>query len=125
MKKRTEQLNVRVTRHERLALETAAKKKGYGGVADYLRAIAVSGGPLVERTYTVVIHPGEADEGGFWADVPALKGCHTQGDTYEETIANAREAIAGYLQMLMKLGEAIPVEKQPRGKTVAAVRVAV
>ena len=36
-----------------------------------------------------------------------------------------REAIEGYLQMLMKLGKQIPVEKQPHSKTVAAVRVAV
>jgi predicted RNase H-like HicB family nuclease len=78
-----------------------------------------------EHTYTVVIHPGEKDEGGFWAEVPALRGCNTQGGTYEQTVANAHEAITGYLQMLMKLGQPIPAEKQPKSKTVAAVKVAV
>jgi predicted RNase H-like HicB family nuclease len=43
----------------------------------------------------VVIHP--ATEGGFWAEVPALPGCVTEGDTYEELLANLREAIGGYL----------------------------
>jgi hypothetical protein len=39
----------------------------------------------------------EAEEGGYWAQVPALPGCLTQGETYEELLANLREAIAGYL----------------------------
>jgi len=43
----------------------------------------------------VVIH--EAEEGGFWAEVPALPGCASQGDTMEELIANVREAITGWL----------------------------
>ena len=77
------------------------------------------------HTYTVVIHPGEANEGGFWAEVPALKGCNTQGETYEATILNARRAIEGYLRMLIKAGEPIPIEKQPKSKIVTAVRVAV
>ena len=62
-----------------------------------------------EHIYTVVVHPAGPDEGGFWAEVPALRGCNTQGETYEETIANAREAIEGYLRMLVKAGEPIPV----------------
>jgi predicted RNase H-like HicB family nuclease len=39
----------------------------------------------------------EAKEGGFWAEVPALLGCVSQGETLDETIANIREAIAGWL----------------------------
>lgn len=42
-----------------------------------------------------IIH--EADEGGFWAEVPALPGCVTQGDSIEEVTANLREAIDGWL----------------------------
>ena len=38
-----------------------------------------------------VIH--EAEEGGYWAEVPAIPGCATQGDTIEELLANLREAI--------------------------------
>jgi predicted RNase H-like HicB family nuclease len=43
----------------------------------------------------VVVH--EAEEGGFWAEVPALPGCGSQGETMDELIANVREAIAGWL----------------------------
>lgn len=44
----------------------------------------------------VIIH--KAEEGGYWAEVPALKGCYSQGETLEETKANIREAIEGYLE---------------------------
>lgn len=42
-----------------------------------------------------VIH--NAEEGGFWAEVPALPGCVTQGETLEELEANLHEAIEGWL----------------------------
>ena len=38
-----------------------------------------------------------AAEGGFWAEVPALPGCATLGDTYEELIRNLHEAVEGCL----------------------------
>jgi len=44
----------------------------------------------------VVVH--EADEGGFWAEVPVLPGCASQGETMDELVANIREAIAGWLE---------------------------
>jgi antitoxin HicB len=56
--------------------------------------------------YSVIIH--EAEEGGFWLEVPALEGCFTQGETIEELLENAREAIALYLEGLAEIGEAIP-----------------
>jgi predicted RNase H-like HicB family nuclease len=43
----------------------------------------------------VMIYP--AEEGGYWAQVPALPGCITEGDTREELLANLREALQGYL----------------------------
>ena len=43
----------------------------------------------------VVIH--EAEEGGFWAEVPAIPGCATQGDTMEELLTNLCEAVEGCL----------------------------
>jgi predicted RNase H-like HicB family nuclease len=39
----------------------------------------------------VVVH--EAEEGGYWAEVPAIPGCATQGDTLEELVKNVQEAI--------------------------------
>ncbi|NJL90048.1 MAG: type II toxin-antitoxin system HicB family antitoxin [Coleofasciculaceae cyanobacterium SM2_1_6] len=44
-----------------------------------------------------IIHP--AEEGGYWAEVPALPGCFTQGETKEEVIANLQEAIEGWLEV--------------------------
>lgn len=45
----------------------------------------------------VVVH--EAEEGGFWAEVPAIPGCATQGDTLEELMTNVHEAIEGCLSV--------------------------
>ena len=44
-----------------------------------------------------IIH--EAEEGGFWAEVPALPGCSTQGDTMEELTENLKEAITLWLDV--------------------------
>jgi predicted RNase H-like HicB family nuclease len=41
----------------------------------------------------VVVH--EAEEGGYWAEAPALPGCASQGETMDELLANMREAIEG------------------------------
>jgi predicted RNase H-like HicB family nuclease len=41
----------------------------------------------------VVVH--EAEEGGFWAEVPAIPGCATQGETFEELLHNLYEAVEG------------------------------
>jgi predicted RNase H-like HicB family nuclease len=45
----------------------------------------------------VVVHP--AEERGFWAEVPALKGCYSEGDTFEDALANIREAAEGWLEV--------------------------
>jgi predicted RNase H-like HicB family nuclease len=45
----------------------------------------------------VVIH--EAEEGGYWAEVPAIHGCATQGDTFEELLQNLYEAVEGCLSV--------------------------
>ena len=43
----------------------------------------------------VVVH--EADEGGFWAEVSAIPGCATQGETMDELLRNLHEAVEGCL----------------------------
>ncbi len=43
----------------------------------------------------VIIH--EAEEGGYWAEVPAILGCATQGDDFEELLANLYEAVEACL----------------------------
>ncbi|MGO8735191.1 MAG: type II toxin-antitoxin system HicB family antitoxin [Terriglobia bacterium] len=45
----------------------------------------------------VVVH--EAEEGGFWAEVPAIPGCATEGDTLEELMHNVHEAVEGCLSV--------------------------
>jgi len=45
----------------------------------------------------VVLHP--AEEGGYWAEVPAIPGCATQGETFEDLLANLYEAIEGCLSV--------------------------
>lgn len=53
-----------------------------------------------------------APEGGYVASVPALPGCHTQGETLEETELNVKEAIEAYLESLLAHGD--PVPEEPR-----------
>jgi predicted RNase H-like HicB family nuclease len=47
--------------------------------------------------FKAILH--EAEEGGFWAEVPAIPGCATQGETMDELLANLREAIEGCLSV--------------------------
>jgi predicted RNase H-like HicB family nuclease len=45
----------------------------------------------------VIVH--EAEEGGYWAEVPAIPGCATQGETFDELLANLYEAVEGCLSV--------------------------
>lgn len=78
-------------------------------------------------TYKVQIHP--ATEGGYWAEVPALPGCFTQGETLEEVTAMIGEAMKAYLSGLAARGKSFPVEKPSKQRyefpvTVRAPRLA-
>lgn len=44
-----------------------------------------------------IVH--EAEEGGYWAEVPAIPGCATQGETFDELVSNLKEAIEGCLSV--------------------------
>ena len=69
---------------------------------------------MTEYEYTVVLEP-DPEEGGYTVTVPALPGCVTEGDTLEEAIEMARDAIRGYIESLKMAGEPIPEEKaEPR-----------
>ncbi len=63
------------------------------------------------RRYTVLLIP-DPDVGGYTVTVPALPGCITEGDTFDEALTNAREAIECHLQGLALDGEPIPEERQ-------------
>ena len=45
----------------------------------------------------VIIH--EAEEGGYWAEVPSILGCATQGDSFDELLSNIYEAVEGCLSV--------------------------
>ncbi|MDH5681097.1 MAG: type II toxin-antitoxin system HicB family antitoxin [Spirochaetota bacterium] len=53
--------------------------------------------------FNIILEP--AEEGGFHVVVPALDGCFSQGDTEEEALENAKEAILCYLEGLEKLNQ--------------------
>jgi predicted RNase H-like HicB family nuclease len=59
--------------------------------------------------YTIILDP-DSEEGGYTVTVPALPGCITQGDTLEEAVANAREAITAHLGGYANDDEPIPTE---------------
>jgi antitoxin HicB len=62
--------------------------------------------------YTVILHP-DLEEGGFSVEVSALPGWLTQGETYEDALAMAAEAIRCHIEGLRDDGEPIPEEDAP------------
>ena len=67
---------------------------------------------MTTRRYSILLQ-ADLEQGGYWVHVPALPGCYSQGDTLEEAIANAKEAIAGYIEALALDGEPVPEEPAP------------
>jgi predicted RNase H-like HicB family nuclease len=56
----------------------------------------------MERYATVI---DQEPEGGFWAEVPALPGCYSQGETIDELTENVREAITSVLEVMKERGK--------------------
>lgn len=79
----------------------AADGGGAGKCDDRVRRSlgSVPADPITEKAMKlkVVIH--EAEEGGFWAEVPSIPGCATQGDSFEELLSNLYEAVEGCLSV--------------------------
>jgi predicted RNase H-like HicB family nuclease len=57
----------------------------------------------------VIVH--QAEEGGYWAEVPSIPGCATQGDSFEELLKNLYEAVEGCLAVDI---EAVPAESNSK-----------
>lgn len=57
----------------------------------------------------VIIH--EAEEGGYWAEVPSIPGCATEGDTFDELLGNIYEAVEGCLSVDIKKVKLIESDK--------------
>ena len=62
-----------------------------------------------ERRYMIILHP-EPEAGGYSVTVPSLPGVFTQGETIEEAIAMAKEAISLHIEGLIAHGEPVPEE---------------
>jgi predicted RNase H-like HicB family nuclease len=61
--------------------------------------------PKERYVFPVVV---EKDEDGYFISCPALEGCFTEGDTYEEALSNMEEAITAYIESRLAHGEPIP-----------------
>ena len=70
-------------------------------------------------TYTVIFE--KVADGGYIACVPMLPGCSTQGETFEEAKENAKDAIAGYLEVLREDGDEMPTENEEHVAATVAV----
>ncbi len=57
--------------------------------------------------YPIAIEPGD-DQHAYGVTVPDLPGCFSAGDTLDEAIAKAKEAITGHIELLVELGQDIP-----------------
>ena len=73
--------------------------------------------------YTVFFEP--AEEGGYVAHVPALPGLWTQGETLAEARDMVRQAIAGYIEGLLKSGDPIPADRSAKEPHREVLEVAV
>jgi predicted RNase H-like HicB family nuclease len=62
-----------------------------------------------------IVH--KAEEGGYWAEIPAIPGCATQGETFEELLANVYQAVEGCLS--------VDVKKAKLGKSAKVLEIAV
>jgi predicted RNase H-like HicB family nuclease len=63
------------------------------------------------KTLNYRIQLEKEEEGGYTVIVPALTGCVTFGETVEEAIAMAKEAIEGYIETLIDLGKEVPTDR--------------
>lgn len=66
---------------------------------------------MSEYQFTIILHP-DPEEGGYTVTVPAFPGCITQGETLEEAIAMAKDAIRLYVESLIADGEPVPEERE-------------
>jgi predicted RNase H-like HicB family nuclease len=62
----------------------------------------------------VIVH--EAEEGGYWAEVPSIPGCATQGETFDQLLSNIYEAVEGCLSVDVR---EIPLSKNDKVMEIA------
>jgi predicted RNase H-like HicB family nuclease len=75
------------------------KRRSEAGRRQGLNLPAARDNPMWRLNMKIKIVVHEAEEGGFWAEVPAIPGCATQGDSMDELMQNLHEAIEGCLSI--------------------------
>ena len=65
----------------------------------------------MQKTYQYQVVFEQDEDGVYIADVPALPGCHSFGYTLEEAEKNIQEAIEGYLEARLQVGDPLPPEE--------------
>ncbi len=75
--------------------------------------------------FKAVIH--EAEEGGYWAEIPALPGCVTEGETIQEVTTNLKDALHGWMETAngMASGMVLPSKKHGTHKLTRLVEIPV
>lgn len=68
---------------------------------------------MAQYHFSVVLEPDREEPHRYNVRVPALPGCLTYGESIEDALAYAREAITGYVESLVAGGEPVPAESQP------------
>ncbi len=63
-----------------------------------------------ERIYDIIVN--EAEEGGYWAECPALRGCYAQGESLDEVKKNIQEAIELCIEELQANNKKLPKRRQ-------------
>jgi predicted RNase H-like HicB family nuclease len=71
-------------------------------------AFATNTGEIAMKL-SIVVH--DAEEGGYWAEVPSIPGCATQGETFEELLQNLYEAIEGCLSVPVNKLQTTPKDR--------------
>ena len=74
--------------------------------------------------FSVVLEPDREEPHRYNVRVPALPGCLTYGESVDDALANAREAIAGYVESLIAHGERVPLDEHPVIATMVTISTA-
>jgi len=76
-------------------------------IAPWVSAQSKSG--INSMTYHLPIIIEACEEGGFFGECPALQGCHVEGETFEETVAELHAVINAVVEDMKAIGEELPV----------------
>ena len=68
---------------------------------------------MTSHHFTVVLEPDRDEQSRYNVRVPALPGCRTYGESIDDALANAREAVAVYVESLIADGKPVPADERP------------